>query len=339
MPAPGLRQVDRGVAAEVVAVRRSPAAPSRACPSRARTGCRPSEQKPSTDQVLTNMPRGFGSRARWVSRSAMWMPLTPRFCASRAHPARVCGSANVEPVSLRDVEQRLLHHPRHHAGIGAAAADRRDAARTAAAHVEHALAQRVVRALRDRGLGVGVEAGPRLAHRVDVEAVDVLAEIHQVGRRGVDREVDDHAAAGPAGEQRGEHLAVVLARDRELLELELALVEQARGRCRPGRSRRISSGRSRCGARAAAARRARSSRSRSSRSGRRTAACMAMAFGHAGQGVHIGTSEQSVKTSRGKREREPARAVAPVRKSGRPCGIAVAGRADQAARAVERAAA
>ena len=71
------RQVDRRVAAEVVAVAVRPAAPSRACPSRARRAAGPRSTKPSTDQVLTNTPRGLGSRARWVSRSAMWMPLTP----------------------------------------------------------------------------------------------------------------------------------------------------------------------------------------------------------------------------------------------------------------------
>src|SRR5215213_6485463 len=37
----------------------------------------------------------------------------------------------------RDIEQRLLDEPRHHAGIGAAAAYRGDAAWTAAAHVKH----------------------------------------------------------------------------------------------------------------------------------------------------------------------------------------------------------
>jgi hypothetical protein len=49
--------------------------------------------KPSTDQVLTNLPRGFGALARWVSRSAMWIPLTPRRWASRAHSSRDAGSA------------------------------------------------------------------------------------------------------------------------------------------------------------------------------------------------------------------------------------------------------
>ena len=110
-----------------------------------------------------------------------------------------------------------------------------DPAGPAAAHVEHALAQRIVRALRDRGLGVGVEAGPRLADRVDVVGVDVLAEVHQVGRGGVDRQVDDHAAAGPAGEQRGQHLPVVVPGDRELARSAARARRAARGRCRPGR--------------------------------------------------------------------------------------------------------
>ena len=125
-----------------------------------------------------------------------------------------------------DVEQRLLDHPGHHAGVGPAAAHRRHPAGPAAADVEHALAQRIVRALGDRGLGVDVEARPRLADRVDVEGVDVLAEIDQVGRGGVDRQVDDHAAAGTAREQGGQHLAVVVPGDRDLLEAQLALVEQ-----------------------------------------------------------------------------------------------------------------
>ena len=133
-----------------------------------------------------------------------------------------CDQANV----ARDVEQRLLDHPGHHARIGTAAAHGRHPAGAAAAHVEHALAQRIVRALRDRGLGVGVEAGPGLADRVDVEGVDVLAEVHQVRRGGVDRQVDDHAAAGTAREQRGEHLAVVIPRDRELLEAQVARIKQ-----------------------------------------------------------------------------------------------------------------
>src|SRR5580692_10091251 len=43
----------------------------------------------------------------------------------------------------RDIEERLLDEPGHHAGISAAAGDRRGAARRLAARLEHGLAQRV----------------------------------------------------------------------------------------------------------------------------------------------------------------------------------------------------
>ncbi len=52
----------------------------------------PSDTKPSTDQVLTNMFIGFGRLERWVSRSAIWMPLTPSVWASRPQPSRLFGS-------------------------------------------------------------------------------------------------------------------------------------------------------------------------------------------------------------------------------------------------------
>src|SRR5258708_3980701 len=60
----------------------------------------PSDKKPSTDQVLTNTLRGFGLLARWVSRSAICTPLTPRRCARRAHSSLVFGSAVLSPRSL-----------------------------------------------------------------------------------------------------------------------------------------------------------------------------------------------------------------------------------------------
>src|SRR3954453_13924526 len=51
----------------------------------------PSDRKPSTDQVLTNTPGGFGFLERCVSRSAMWMPLTPACRIKSAHSALVFG--------------------------------------------------------------------------------------------------------------------------------------------------------------------------------------------------------------------------------------------------------
>ena len=59
----------------------------------------PSDTKPSTDQVLTNTSIGFGFFERWVSRSAMWMPLTPSLCASWPQPSRLFGSLNSVLVS------------------------------------------------------------------------------------------------------------------------------------------------------------------------------------------------------------------------------------------------
>ncbi len=131
----------------------------------------------------------------------------------------------VELELARDVDERLLHHPRHHAGIGAAAAYGGDAAGTPPAQLEQALAQRVVRALGDRAIAIGVEARPRFHDGVDVEGVDVLGELHELDRRGVDREVHDHAAPRPRRQQRGQDLAIVLLRQRLVNEAQLALVE------------------------------------------------------------------------------------------------------------------
>ena len=79
-----------------IAVRRQPFS---WVPKPSSAGCMPSETKPSTDQVLTNLPRGLGALARWVSRSAMWMPLMPTRCISAAHSSRVFGSPAETPVS------------------------------------------------------------------------------------------------------------------------------------------------------------------------------------------------------------------------------------------------
>jgi len=43
--------------------------------------------------VLTNSPGSFGTVATWVSRSAMWITLTPSRSASSAQPARSVGAA------------------------------------------------------------------------------------------------------------------------------------------------------------------------------------------------------------------------------------------------------
>ena len=125
-----------------------------------------------------------------------------------------------------DVEQRVLHHPGHHAGIGAAAAHRRDAARPPAPQLQHAFAQRIVRARRRRQAAVGIEARPRLDHRIDVERVDVLGELHQLDRRGVDRQIHDQSASRPGREQGREQVAIVRLGQRHMDESDLPLVQE-----------------------------------------------------------------------------------------------------------------
>jgi hypothetical protein len=78
---------------------------------------------------LTKTFIGFGFFERWVSRSAMWMPLTPTFwhqlCAQPRGRLRL---VVVKAEVGGDVEERLLDEPGHHARIGAAAGNGGDAA-------------------------------------------------------------------------------------------------------------------------------------------------------------------------------------------------------------------
>ena len=209
----GLQQIDRGLAA-VSCLRPLSGIHFSWVPQPSSAGCMPSDTKPSTDQVLTNTFIGFGFLERWVSRSAIWMPLTPSLCASWPQPSRLFGSLNGVLGVARDVEQRLLDEPRHHAGIGAAGGDRGGAARALVLGRQQRLAQRVVGALFGTGALVEIEAEPRLDHGVDVERADLAAHGHDIDRRGIDREVDAKALAAARGQQRHQHLAIIVTRDR-----------------------------------------------------------------------------------------------------------------------------
>ncbi|GJE35563.1 hypothetical protein LDDCCGHA_5782 [Methylobacterium oxalidis] len=77
-------------------------------PQPSSAGWLPSETKPSTDHVFTNTPIGFSDLARWVSRSAMWMPLTPRSFISAAHSSRLFGSGRDRPVSAAMLRSACL---------------------------------------------------------------------------------------------------------------------------------------------------------------------------------------------------------------------------------------
>ena len=141
----GLQQIDRRLAAERVgaAAGRHPGFSWVPQPSSA--GCMPSDTKPSTDQVLTNISARLGV-ARALGVALGDVDALDADAPHQAAPTPRGSSARppVTPRSRGDVEQRLLDEPGHHAGIGAAAADRGDAAGIAPAQLEQALAQRVV---------------------------------------------------------------------------------------------------------------------------------------------------------------------------------------------------
>ena len=185
--------------------------------------------KPSADHVFQKTSRGLGCLVRWVSRSAMWMPLTP----TRLHEARPTvpvgglGLVEIEVEVAREVDQRLLDEPRHHPRIGAAAGDRGGAAGVAGALGPDGLAQGVVGARGVGGGGVEIEAEPRLDDGVDIEDAEFAAQLHQVERGRVDREVDAEAPAFALRQERREQVAVVVLRHGLLDEAHAVPVEHA----------------------------------------------------------------------------------------------------------------
>ena len=123
----------------------------------------------------------------------------------------------------RDVEQRLLDEPGHHAGIGAAGGDGGRAAGALVLGREQRLAQRVVRTVFRTDVLVEIEAGPRLDHGVDIERADLPAHRHDVDRGGVDRQVDAKALAAARGQKRHQKLAIIVAGDPLLDEAHAVL--------------------------------------------------------------------------------------------------------------------
>ena len=101
-----------------------------------------------------------------------------------------------------------------------------DAAGIGAALGEHGLAQRVVGARLVAARLVEIETRPRLDDGVDVERADLAAIAHDVERGSVDRQIDAEALALAGREVFAEHFAIVLAGERQMHELDAALVEQ-----------------------------------------------------------------------------------------------------------------
>ena len=119
-----------------------------------------------------------------------------------------------------EIQQRLLDEVRHQPGIRAV---RQHGSRTVLvrlAQSERFLAQRVVGAPGRRDRRVGVAAGPRLDAGVEIQRALLVRELDQRDARNVDRQVQQEIAAA---DQRVEHLAEVVARERVDDELDAVL--------------------------------------------------------------------------------------------------------------------
>ena len=99
--------------------------------------------------------------------------------------------------------QRALDEVAHHAGVRAVGDDRGRIVALAPQR-KRRLAHRIIRALRDREVRVGVDARPRLDARVDVQHPDVAAQLHERDRRNFDGNVDEKTAGA---EKRGQLFA------------------------------------------------------------------------------------------------------------------------------------
>src|SRR5216683_3199675 len=109
-----------------------------------------------------------------------------------------------------EVEQRLLDEMRDEARIGAM---RQHGGRRRAwlAQLERPLAQGIVGAQRGRQRGIGIAARPRLDAGIEIERAGLARELDEREARDLDGEVEEEIAGG---EQRRQHLAIVLAGQR-----------------------------------------------------------------------------------------------------------------------------
>ncbi|KAF1853680.1 hypothetical protein Lal_00031196 [Lupinus albus] len=109
-----------------------------------------------------------------------------------------------------EIDQRLLHEPRHHAGVRPAGGNGRRAAGLACLFLQHGLAKRIIGSGCIVGIGVEIKARPWLNHRVDIEHAVFAAEPHQIDGSGIDRKIDAEALALNALEQRLQNFLVIL---------------------------------------------------------------------------------------------------------------------------------
>src|SRR4029453_18247180 len=107
----------------------------------------------------------------------------------------------------------MLDEKRDHAGIGPTAGDGSRRARGARLlggqrHFAKGVVGARFRALRR----IEIEAEPGLVDGVDIKSAKFVAELHDVGRAGIDRKIDAKTLAAAFSEQRCKQLAIIVPR-------------------------------------------------------------------------------------------------------------------------------
>jgi hypothetical protein len=140
-----------------------------------------------------------------------------RECRPLLTRARIAG---VDADVRCEIQQRLLDEVRHQTGIRAV---RQHGSRTVLVRLaqgERFLAQRVIGTPGRRDRLVGVATGPRLDAGVEIQRALLVREFDQRDARNIHRQVQQEVAFA---DQRLEHLAVVVARERVDDELDAVL--------------------------------------------------------------------------------------------------------------------
>jgi hypothetical protein len=87
------------------------------------------------------------------------------------------------------------------------------------------LAASIVRPGFRAGILVEIEAEPRFDDGVDIKRAEITAKLHDIERRGINREIDAKALAFALRQQRLEQLDIVVARHSLLDEAQATLLD------------------------------------------------------------------------------------------------------------------
>ncbi len=136
-----------------------------------------------------------------------------------------CGFFKLKLEFASEIDERLFHKPRHHAGICSTAGNSGRATRIFFLFSANGLAQRIIGARSIVCFGVKIETKPWLDNRINIESALFAAVAHQIERSGVNRQIDDERLAFAFLDQRPKNLLVIVLGDRVLDEADTLVIQ------------------------------------------------------------------------------------------------------------------